>query len=219
MNAQPPNSADEQTTDRDTLFENHPEIKAFLDSLGEARAKFSVSMENCRNEAGGRRIACAWKCLMEFCRDFDSAEKILGLRNDAEPSLISKVISDYDRRAPRQLSLGEERAIRVAVLYQAGLRPGFVGEKDTPMDAALQVAAYLEGLPLDTGPEAIRKSIQRFRKSIVGEEMFKLDRATLEWEVHRAEDVMLGGLPNRPGRPRKKQVELQWQGTIWGQVR
>jgi hypothetical protein len=72
------------------------------------------------------------------------------------------------------------------------------------MEAALQVAAYLEGLPLETGAETIRKSIQRFRKSIVGEEMFKLDKATLEWVVYRAEDALLNGLPNRPGRPRKK---------------
>lgn len=208
MNAQPQNSADEEKTARDILFEDHPDIRAFLDSMNQAKAKFSASMNKCKNEVGGHQIACAWKCLMELCRDLDSTERTLGLRNDAEPSLISKVLSDYDCRSPRQLSLGEERAIRVAVFYQAGLRPGFVGAKDTPMEAALQVAAYLEGLPLDTGPETIRKSIQRFRKSIVGEEMFKLDRATLEWEVHRAEDVLLTGLPNRPGRPRKKQGQI-----------
>jgi hypothetical protein len=208
MNAQPPNSADEEKIVRDILFEDHPEIRAFLDSMNEAKAKFSASMNKCENEKGGHRIACAWKCLMELCRNLESAKKTLGLKNDAEPSLISKVLSDYDRRAPRQLSLGEKRAIRVAAFYQAGFRPDFVGAKDTPMEAALQVAACLEGLPLDTGPETIRKSIQRFRKSIVGEEMFKLDRAKLEWEVHRAEDVLLNGLPNRPGRPRKKQGQI-----------
>lgn len=207
MNAQPPNSADEEKIDRDILFEDHPDIKAFLDSVNESTAKLSASMNKCKKEIGGRRIACAWKCLTELCRDLELAEKTLGLRADAEPSLISKVLSEYDGQSPRKLSLGEERAIRVAVSYQAGFRPGFVGAKDAPMEAALQVAAYLEGLSLDTGPETIRKSIQRFRKSIVGEAMFKLDRATLEWEVHRAEDVLLKGLPDRPGRPRKRQVE------------
>jgi len=204
MNAPAPNSADEKTA-RDILFEDHPNVRAFLDSLDDAMAKFSGSMTESEDEAGGRRITSAWKCLMELCRDLDSATKTLGLENGSVPSLVSEVIADLDRQSPRQMSLGEERALRVAIAYQDGFRPGFVGPKDTPMEAALQVAAWLEGLPLDTGPETIRKSIQRFRKSIAGEEMFKLDRTTLEWEVFHAEDVLLKGLPNRPGRPRRKQ--------------
>lgn len=208
MSVQPSKHACRPKMAGNPLFDDHPEVGAFIDSMNEAVAKFSAAMEKVSGETRGRRIAGAWKCLIGLCRDLDAAQDALGLKNDAEPPLISQILSDYDRHTPRQLSLGEQRAIRVATVYQSGFRPSFVGPKDTPMEAALQVAAYLEGLPLDTGPETIRKSIQRFRKSIVGEEMFKLDRATLEWEVHRAEDVLLNGLPNRSGRPRKKQGQV-----------
>jgi hypothetical protein len=204
MNEQSPNLAAQQEVAEDTLFEDHPEIRAFLRSLREATAKFGASMRSGRNETRGHRIAHTWKCLLEFCREIDSAQESFGLRRDGEPPLMSKILSALDSHAPRNLSLGERRAIRVSVLYQAGIRPSFVGAKDTPMEAALQAAAYLEGLPLETGAETIRKSIQRFRKSIAGEEMFKLNNATLEWVVYRAEDALLNGLPNRPGRPRKQ---------------
>jgi hypothetical protein len=205
MKAQSPNSADEKKIAREELFEDYPDIEVFFRAMDEAIAKFSASLKKFDNEPKGRRLARTMNSLVELCRDFDSAQGKLGLITDAEPSLISKILSDIDQHTPRQLSLGEERAIRVAVLYQSGFRPAFVGTKDTPMEAALQVAAYWEGLPLETGPETIRKSIQRFRRSIAGEDIFKVDRATLQWEAYRAEDVLLKGLPNRPGRPRKKQ--------------
>lgn len=203
MTSKPPNLSRESETSEEELFNEHPEIKVFFDTMDRAMAKFSTSMEDGAGLSEGNRLAHAWNCLIGFVRDFDEAETNLGLKDDDQLSLEQKILSEVDRHGPRPLSLGEERAIRVAAFYQAGLRPSFVGPKDTPMEAALQTAAAVEGLSPETGPETIRKSIQRFRKSIAGEEMLKLDRATLEWEVHKAEDVLLKGLPNRPGRPRK----------------
>lgn len=208
MTAQSPNSADEKKVTKEELFENYPEIGVFFRSMDEAIAKFSASLKKSSKQVKGKRLACDMNSLIELCRDFDSAQDKLGLITDTSPSLISQILSDIDQHTPRHMSLGEKRAIRVAVLYELGLRPAFVGAKDTPMEAALLVAADLEGLPLETGPETIRKSIQRFRRSIAGEDMFRIDKSTLQWEVYRAENVLLKGLPNRPGRPRKKQQSL-----------
>jgi hypothetical protein len=102
------------------------------------------------------------------------------------------------------MSLGQERALTVAVAYESGFRPNIVGSKDTPMESARLVASLMEGLSLETGPEAIRKSIQRFRDSLGEEEVFRLNRETLKLEVFQAKSALLEGLPNRRGRPRSK---------------
>ena len=202
MNPQSSNSVDNRSQVLEEVFKKHPDMKAFFDALAVAEAQFEISLKCAEGLTKGDWVAHACNSLLEFGRAVEKAKKQLGLGDVDEPSFEQKVLSRLDSLKPRVMSLGEERAIRVAAVYQSGFRPCFVGTKDTPMEAALQVAAYMEGLSLETGPETIRKSIQRFRKSVAGEEYLRFDRQTLEWDVYKAEDVLLKGLPNRPGRPR-----------------
>lgn len=94
------------------------------------------------------------------------------------------------------------------------------------MDSAVELAAMMEmaeHVPLnekaellhrlslhfqDRGVElptdAIRKSVQRYRQTIRGEEVFRFDRDTLTWSTEKAEDAFLTGLPKGRGRPKSK---------------
>jgi hypothetical protein len=192
-----------KTQETGSIFEGIPHVTAFISLMDAAMEKFKSALQHGCERSEGERLCHFWSCLVALIREFEAAKRAaLGSASQDTQSLLEKFAARFDERIPRQLSLGEERAIRVAVAYEDGFRPSFVGAKDTPMEAALQVAAYLEGLPLDTGPTAIQKSIQRFRKSIAGQEMFEFDKNTFEWRVHRAEDVMLRGLPRHRGRPK-----------------
>jgi hypothetical protein len=192
-----------QSSEIEIVFDEYPRLKVFFEAVNNAIIKFKLGMSNGERLTGGARLAHGFNCLTELRREFLDAEKALALGKPEEKDFEEELLAHWNQRLPREMSLGEERAIAVSIAYRNGIRPSFVGAKDTPMDAALQVAAYLEGLSLESGPETVRKSIQRFKKSIAGEEMFRLNRKTLKLEVHKAEDVLLEGLPNGPGRPRK----------------
>jgi len=130
------------------------------------------------------------------------ANEALGLSFTRED--VRRMLLD---RFPRRTSfdLAEERAIRTASAYALGIRLSGSGAKDSPIEAAMFAAAYLEGLDIDSPDptETVRKSIQRLRRAIRGTSVFRLNRDTLEVECFDAEERLLAGLPGKRGRPRK----------------
>jgi hypothetical protein len=168
-----------QSSEIEIVLDEYPQLKMCFEAVDNAIIKFELAISNSERPTGGARLAHDFNCLIELRREFFDAEKALGLGKPEEKDFEEELLAHWDQRLPREMSLGEERAIAVSIAYRNGTRPSFVGGKDTPMDAALQVAAYLEGLSLESGPETVRKSIQRFKKSIAGEEMFRLNRETL----------------------------------------
>jgi hypothetical protein len=206
MNFQSSNTAIDQLLE-EGLLDEYPQLKAFFDALNNLILKFDFEVESVSGLSEGKRIAHTFNSLVEMNREVMKAKENLGLEKFVEEDFERELVSKYGSQSARNISLGEMRAIRVAGAYKKGVRPSFVGAKDTPMEAALQVAAYLEGLSLETGPETIRKSIQRFRASIAGQELFRFDEEVMKWETFDSEAVLLDGLPNHSGRPRKARDE------------
>lgn len=102
-----------------------------------------------------------------------------------------------------EFETGHRRAIRTAAAYKLRIRLDSSGTNDSQMEAALEVAALLEGLTGSAAVETIRKSVQRFRSNIRGESVFRLNPETMTFARFDAEMVALNGLPGKPGRPKK----------------
>jgi hypothetical protein len=183
----------------------YPEIRKWKDALDTAESKFEFGLDAGSHLKDGECHVNFWNCVMDGYFGLIDAMNELCPNSIDRRAFAESILEIWDRCHPRrQMPLGEERAVNVAVAYESGFRLGSIGSKDTPMQAALQVASLMEGLSLDTGPEAIRKSIQRFRDSLGEEEVFRLNRETLKLEVFQAKSVLLKGLPNRRGRPRSR---------------
>lgn len=105
----------------------------------------------------------------------------------------------------RSIEGAELRALVTSIAYQHGMRLTTTGPKDSPMEAAMQVAASFEGLDHEGAAETIKKSIQRARKKIQGTLVFTIDPDSLQLQKHDAESALLSGLPGKPGRPGKSQ--------------
>jgi hypothetical protein len=202
----------------DELFEKYPEIQKLMHSLDTTLDRFESAVSTGKHLQGGERIAHDWSCMIDAQFGFVDA------MHECCPTFIDRakfsqqILEIWDKNLPRPIPLGEKRAIHVSVAYKSGFRPNLVGSKDTPMEAALQVASLIERLPLETGPEAIRKSIQRFRDGLAGVEMFRLNRETLKLEVFQAKTVLLDGLPNRRGRPLSRKSEQRKTTAVSSQA-
>jgi len=186
----------------------YPEIRKWKDALDTAESKFEFGLNAGSHLKDGEWHVNFWNCVMDRYFGLIDAMNELCPNNIDRRAFAESILEIWDRCHPRRpIPLGRKRAIAVAIAYNDGFRPNVVGSKDTPMEAARQVASLMEGLSLDTGPEAIRKSIQRFRDSLGEEEVFRLNRETLKLEVFQAKSVLLKGLPNRRGRPPSKKFE------------
>jgi hypothetical protein len=189
-------------TEIEAHFEKYPEIQRWKNAIVAATSKAEFALDGGDHLKGGERLAYLWNCMIDVKLAFVDAN------HELCPSCIDRaafarwVLDLWDEKIPRRsLSLGEKRAKAVSIAYENGLRLSLVGSNDTPMEAARLVAAVMEGLSLETGPEAIRKSIQRFRNGLEDEELISLNRETLKLEITHARSVLLRGLPNRRGRP------------------
>lgn len=186
----------------EALCAEYPEIRKWRHALDTAGSKLDFGLNAGNHLEGGEWQANLWNCTINFYFDYIDAMNEVDPNTIERGALIERILEIWDRCHPRRpMPLGQKRAIAVAVAYKDGFRPRLVGAKDTPMEAALQVASLMEGLSQDTGPEAIRKSIQRFRNGLSGQEVFRLNRETLKLEVFPAKLALLKGLPNRRGRP------------------
>jgi hypothetical protein len=201
MTKQAPEDTIDVATTPNANFQDYPEIQKWMRLRGILIEKIEQSATQGDYLESGERLAHAWNCMMDFWLGFADAANEVWPGSYEQAAIAKQVLDSWDRHTPRQLSLGEERAIHVALAYQDGFRLESTGSKDAPMDAALQIAALIEGLSSESGPETIRKSIQRFRDELAGQEMFRLNRKTLKLEVFDATSVLLEGLPNRRGRP------------------
>lgn len=192
----------------EALCAEYPEIRKWRDALDTVQSKFEFGLDAGSHLKDGEWQANLWNCTMDaYFGHIDAMNQLCPNTIDRK-AFAERLLEIWDRCHPRRpMPLGQKRAIAVAVAYKDGFRPNLVGSKDTPMEAARQVASLMEGLSLDTGPEAIRKSIQRFRDSLGEEEVFRLNRETLKLEVFQAKSVLLKGLPNRRGRPPSKKFE------------
>jgi hypothetical protein len=183
----------------------YPEIRKWKDALDTAESKWELALAQGEHLKKGERHVNFWNSLIDFHFSFIDTMNELCPNTIDRAAFSEKILVTWDRYQPRRsMSLGQERALTVALVYESGFLPSLIGSKDTPMEAALQVASIMEGLSLETGPEAIRKSIQRFRDSLGEKEVFRLNRETLKLEVFQAKSVLLKGLPNQRGRPRSR---------------
>lgn len=104
----------------------------------------------------------------------------------------------------REIGPMEQRALATAVAYRENIRLSDSGTKDSRVAAAMMAAARLEGLKGADPVEAIKKSIQRFRKSLRGKRLYSLDPETLVVSLINADQALIPGLPGKAGRPKKK---------------
>lgn len=189
----------------EAICAEYPEIREWRDALDTVQSKLELGLEAGDHLKDGEWQANLWNCAMDAWFGSIDATNELCPNTIHRSKFAERVLEIWDRSIPlRSMSLGEERAIKVAVAYKNSFRLDLVGSKDTPMEAALQFAAFMEGLSLETGPETIRKSIQRFRNKVSGQEMLHFNRETLKLEAVQAKSALLRGLPSRRGRPSSK---------------
>ena len=189
----------------EALCSAYPEIQKWRDALDTAESKLDFGLDAGSHLEGVEWQANLWNCTIGFYFDYVDAMNELAPNTIGRRAFAELILEIWDRCHPRRpMPLGQKRAIAVAVAYKDGFRPNLVGSKDAPMEAARQVASLMEGLSLETGPEAIRKSIQRFRDRLSGQDVLRLNRETLKLEVFPAKSALLKGLPNRRGRPSRK---------------
>lgn len=189
----------------EALCNEYPEIRKWKDALATVWSKFQFDLAAGDHLTDGEWLASFWNSTMNLYFGYIDATNAL-IPNSIDRRVFTKhILEIWDTYHPRRsMSLGQERAINVAVAYESGFRPDLVGAKDTPMEVACQVASLMEGLSNETSSEAIRKSVQRFRDGLSGQEVLRLNRETLRLEAFQAKSVLLKGLPNRRGRPRSR---------------
>ena len=138
----------------------------------------------------------------------------------------SDVLRVWHALPRRKLSKGEVFCIATSALYRNDFRFSSAGEKDTRMQSAMHAADiiiraanacsndddeeelrqqierhYNISQKSERDDEAVRKSVQRFKKKIKGEVLFRFNEDTFRLELV-ANEERLHGLTDKPGRPR-----------------
>lgn len=172
--------------------------------LQEACDDFESECEYCISLSGDQRIVSILNALIRLHIGQEAALNVgtgmaLSVADRKAREAVKKML--IATWPTREISTAESRAIAVSVAYQDRARFSMSGEKDSRMDAALQVAAIIEGLVSTDAVGTIRKSITRLRQKVQGQSLFRLNRDLLQVEILDAESAMFSGLPGRRGRP------------------
>jgi len=170
----------------------------------------------------------AFARLNAFLRAYSTWLKALeNAGHDAAAAEFRQSICDaMSKRVPRKISKGERRALVASVLYREGYRLPIAGEKDSRMQAAMAAADVFINTSSEVGGDAtadewqaaflrnyaalrdaqaddyerVRKDIARFKRSMRGQELYRFNPESLQFErVARAEAIH--GLKTKPGRP------------------
>ena len=163
-----------------------------------ALAVFQAECARAGDESPEQGLIRLWNANIRFWQSFADAGENIGIRGFRD-KIRCLVLEDWPQR---ELDLQELRAIELRFAYRDRLRLNSAGSKDSPMDAAMQFVAATEGNFGESAAEGIRTAIKRFRKSVRGQRLVKLDRSTLMISPVDAEAELLSGLPGRRGRPR-----------------
>lgn len=190
-----------------TVAETDPVGAVLLREAWEALDVLRATFDQLKNAPHEQRVIGALNASVCALLAIGDAMDKAG-RKPGRAEFRAEVLAAHKSRLPKDFELGHWRAIRTAVAYKDKARLESSGSNDTPIEAAMQVAALYEalydGLDIQVDTDTIRKSIQRFRAKIKGASVVKLDEETMTFEVHDAESVTLAGLPGKPGRPKRR---------------
>lgn len=180
-------------------FAEYPKLRAWQLALNTALASFDADLAEAVVLGGDEGLAYFINALTRCYLAIGLANEEVGTpftRSDVKKILL-------ENWPTRDIEGAEARAIVVRIAYVENIRVSASGTKDSRIEAAMLVAAHHEGMESSDPIETVRKSIQRFRKTVQGKSIFRLDRDNLTIECLNAENVLLEGLPGKRGRPRK----------------
>lgn len=170
-----------------------------------AGQKFDRAIASLSNEQGLDRLVPVQNAVTEFYLSlFEALELAAGKSEEVARKDSQSRVRDILRHAwPRRpVSVAEVRAIATTLAYNQSVRFSASGEQDSRMTAALRAAAIATDVASVDPEETVRKSLRRLRKKMRGERFVGIDWDTLiAFEVD-AEELVFGGLPKGPGRPR-----------------
>lgn len=180
-------------------FAEYPKLRVWQLALNAAMASFDADLAEAKMLGGDEGLAY-------FVNALTRCDLAIGLANEEvgipfTQSDVKKIL--FENWPTRDIEGAEARAIVVRIAYAGSIRISASGTKDSRIEAAMLVAAHYEGMESSDPIETVRKSIQRFRKTIRGKSIFRLDRENLKIECLNADSVLLEGLPGKGGRPRK----------------
>ncbi|GAA4642004.1 hypothetical protein GCM10023115_03150 [Pontixanthobacter gangjinensis] len=186
------------------MFDSEPLVanQAFanwMEFLQLALTAFEDRMIIAKSASVDDGLAHLFNAYVEFYLSLVEANETVGL--PLTKADIKSIVFDF--WPTREIDLGLERALATKIAYADNFRLSSSGTKDSRIEAAMMVAAEVEGLESSDPVETVRKSIQRYRRKIKGMSVFQLDRETLTIQRLDAERSLLEGLPGKKGRPRR----------------
>ncbi len=175
--------------------------------------EWHAGLEAAEQLEGIERTAASLRANMKACVAFDQL-KAIDLNEPRYDVSVRQLTEKLEDEEANPMSLNEFRTRVLGIFYQSGLRSPLYGEKDSPMDhARLLTADYEEQVRhnrplddielLDRKAQTIDRTQRRYKRSLAGQKMLKIDWGEQTVDVVDAVEALFQNHPPGPGRPRK----------------